>query len=266
MKAIILSAGQGKRLLPLTAKIPKCLLTIQGKTILEWQVDTLQLCGVDRITVVTGYGADQVNRLIKHRYPRSGVRSLYNPDYAVSDKLVSCWKARREMAGDFILLNGDTLFEPLILKTLLCSPESPVTVTVNSKARYDSDDMKVILEGRRLVKIGKDIPLDKVNAESIGLIYFRGDGPDVFRRFLNDVVKYPDAARLWYLSVIDRITTVIPVMTCAISGLSWCEVDYPKDLKQAEKVVSAIRLFSNISADQEAVLQEHAPQQARQAS
>jgi choline kinase len=120
--------------------------------------------------------------------------------------------------------------------------------------------MKVILEDRRLVEIGKDIPLDKVDAESIGLIYFREDGPDIFKRFLKDAMRYPDASRLWYLSVIDRIAAVIPVMTCDISGLSWCEVDYPKDLKQAEKVVSAIRLSSEISADQDTVLQGHARQ------
>jgi choline kinase len=54
MKAIILSAGQGKRLLPMTATMPKCLLEIQGKTIIEWQIDELPKCGADQITVVTG--------------------------------------------------------------------------------------------------------------------------------------------------------------------------------------------------------------------
>ena len=65
MKAIILSAGQGKRLLPLTAEIPKCLLPIQGKKLIEWQIDALHRCGIDKITVVTGYRAEKVDEVLQ---------------------------------------------------------------------------------------------------------------------------------------------------------------------------------------------------------
>ncbi|HSO10149.1 MAG TPA: sugar phosphate nucleotidyltransferase, partial [Desulfoprunum sp.] len=68
MKVIILSAGQGKRLLPMTATLPKCLLPVQGKTIIEWQIDELHKCGIDDITVVVGYNADKVENLLQQRY------------------------------------------------------------------------------------------------------------------------------------------------------------------------------------------------------
>ncbi len=238
MKTIILSAGQGKRLLPLTAKVPKCLLRIQGKTMVEKQIDTLHRCGVDDITVVTGYRAEKVDNILRNTYGRGRIKTLYNSEYATTDNLVSCWTARNEMNQDFILLNGDTLFEAAVLKRLLSAPENPVTVVVNRKENYDADDMKVEMEGSRLVRIGKQLPLENVKGESIGMILFRGEGPGLFRNSLKEALQEKMARKKWYLSVIDRMARVIPIWTCAITGLRWCEVDYHDDLKQAERIFS----------------------------
>ncbi len=239
MKAIILSAGQGKRLLPLTASVPKCLLDVAGRTILEWQVDTLHQAGVDDIVVVTGYGASKVDNLIAEHYANRGVRTLYNPKYSVSDNLVSCYWARNEMDQDFLLLNGDTLFETEVVRQLLESPVTPITVTINSKESYDEDDMKVILDQRRLVRIGKDLPVDRVHGESIGLIRFLGEGPAIFSEALEGAVQDPESSGRWYLSVIDSLAQHMPVMTYSITGLSWCEIDYRNDLENAGSVMAA---------------------------
>ena len=240
MKAIILSAGQGRRLLPLTAISPKCLLNIGGRTVLEWQVRTLASAGIDDIVVVTGYGGDKVEKLVNRRLAHFGARTLYNPDYATADNLVSCWTARHEMNSDFLLLNGDTLFEPGVMDTLLSSQRLPITVTVSSKQKYDSDDMKVTIKMDRLIRIGKELPSDRVSAESIGLIYFRDQGPEIFCSALKRALENTDSRKKWYLSVIDKIAADQPVMTCSVTGLKWCEIDYPRDLKMAESLISAI--------------------------
>jgi choline kinase len=65
MKALILSAGQGRRLLPYTAESPKCTIPVLGRSMIEWQIDALLSLGIERITVVVGYGADCVERLLK---------------------------------------------------------------------------------------------------------------------------------------------------------------------------------------------------------
>lgn len=240
MKAIILSAGQGKRLLPFTAERPKCAVTIHGQSMVEWQIDELIKCGVEDICVMVGYGADLVEKLLDERYGRGCVRTLFNPFFAVADNLGTCWVARQEMTEDFILLNGDTLFQTTVLEKLLASEPHPITVTIDRKGCYDVDDMKVILDGERLVRIGKDLPLDQVHAESIGMLLFRGEGPDLFRRTVEEVLRRPTALKRWYLSVIDEIAQHRPVLTCCIEGLAWGEVDCPADLKQAEYVVRSI--------------------------
>ncbi len=239
MKAVILSAGQGKRLLPLTADCPKCILPVRDRSLIEWQIDELAKCGISEVIIVLGFRADKVERLLRERYGLNRVRTIYNPAYAVSDNLVSCWAAHDEMNTDFVLLNGDTLFETAVLERLLETHGHPVTVVVSHKDDYDTDDMKVELDGCRLVKIGKDLLPDQVDGESIGMILFRDQGPMLFRKALGKAVSNPSAQKKWYLSVIDDMARTIPVWTCSIKGLQWCEVDYHADLKLAEKVVSA---------------------------
>jgi L-glutamine-phosphate cytidylyltransferase len=240
MKAIILSAGQGKRLLPLTAERPKCAVPIHGRSMIEWQIDEIAKCGVEDICVVLGYGADKVEKLLDERYGPGYVRTLFNPFHTVSDNLGTCWVVRAEMTENFVLLNGDTLFRAPVLERLLGSEPHPVTVTIDRKAYYDRDDMKVILDGERLVRIGKDLPLDQVRAESIGMLLFRGEGPGLFRRGVEEALRSTTGLKRWYLSVIDELAQRMVVRTCCIEGLAWGEVDCPDDLNRAEDVVRGI--------------------------
>ena len=124
MRAIILSAGQGKRLHPLTAEIPKCLLPVRGEEpVLEVQLRALAACGVSEASVLVGFGAQRVEDFLRgNPLPGIRVRTVYNPFFAITDNLVTCCWARSEMQGDFILLNGDTLFETAVLERLLASP------------------------------------------------------------------------------------------------------------------------------------------------
>ena len=144
------------------------------------------------------------------------------------------------MGEEFLLLNGDTLFEAAVLKRLLDAPVQPVTVVTHQKSYYDADDMKVSLDGDRLVRIGKKLTADSVDAESIGMILFRDKGPLMFRKALENAMRDPSAYKQWYLSVIARMAKSMPVATFSANGLQWCEVDFPADLKQAQKVVRSL--------------------------
>ena len=236
MKAIVLSAGQGRRLLPLTEDFPKCLLPVNGeRTMLSVQLDALARCGVDRATVVVGFGADRVERfLATHPVPGLTVETLFNPFHSTTDNLVTCWLARQAMRDDFLLLNGDTLFEDDLLRRVLDAPTAPVTVTVDHKAAYDDDDMKVSLDARgRLLAIGKDLPAATVGAESIGMIAFRESGAKIFVDGLERAIHEPVALRRWYLSVVNDLAQQTAVETVSVHGLWWCEIDSPADLAAA---------------------------------
>lgn len=233
MKAIILSAGQGRRLLPLTERVPKCILPVRGRPLIGRQIDTLARCGVTDVTVVVGFAAEAVETTLAELYGPGRIRTLYNPYFASSDNLVSCWVARVEMQQDFLLLNGDTLFEAKVPEQLLAAPERPVTLAVSRKDRYDDDDMKVILDGDRLVHVGKKLAVESVDAESIGMMTFRGDGPRLFRDAIERAIRTPEAQKQWYLSLIDTLARRDVVFTQAVPPLGWAEVDSPADLERA---------------------------------
>ena len=121
MRAVVLSAGQGRRLLPLTAAVPKCLLPVDGdRSMLEVQLRGLARGGITRATVVTGFAAARVERFLAETpIPGLTVDTLFNPFYSLSDNLATCWLAREVMSEDFLLLNGDTLFEHRLLRRVL---------------------------------------------------------------------------------------------------------------------------------------------------
>jgi len=215
------------------------MLPVLGRTLIEWQIDELAVSGINRVTVVVGYQADKLEQLLANRYGANRINLVHNPKFAETDNLVSCWMAREEMNEDFILLNGDTLFETAVIRLVLNGSLRPVTVVTDRKSTYDADDMKVTLEGEKLINIGKDLQPEKTDGESVGILLFRGEGPALFRAALEEAMRRPSVQRKWFLSAIRDICQETPVWTCSIKGLHWCEVDYPADLKSAESVVSA---------------------------
>jgi choline kinase len=239
MKAVILSAGQGKRLLPHTADKPKCIVPVNGQSIVEWQIQALLRLGIDSIHIVVGFGAEKVETLLAKDIASGSVRTIYNPFFAMADNLMSCWVARNDMTQDFVLINGDTMFESAVLKGLLQAPPTPITLVTDEKTRYDADDMKVIVRGTQLDRIGKTLPIEQVNGESIGMIRFQGHGPEIFLSTLDRRIRKPEALKQWYLSLIDELAQQGHVSTFCIKGLIWAEIDNPSDLEHAE------RLFKN---------------------
>lgn len=255
MHTIILSAGQGRRLLPLTATTPKCLLHVGGKTVLQWQIDTLVSCGIERITVVVGFGAALVEAVVRgYRAIGLNIDTVENVRYTQTDNLVSCWVARRRMDSDFILLNGDTLFEEEVVHRLLMSPSAPVSVAVSRKDAYDADDMKVMCEGSVLLRVGKDLPPQHTDGESIGMSLFRGEGPAEFRKALKTALDEPQGVKRWYLSAINEMAKRGLVRIASVQGLQWAEIDYAHDLEKADDLVGGWQsrreaaVFSNGSA------------------
>jgi len=230
MKAIILAAGRGSRLLPLTETLPKCLLPVAGTTVLSLQLDTLESAGVDEAIVITGFMSGSVEAEIEGRTGPMQVQTLFNPFYQVADNLASCWMARAFMDDDFLLINGDTLIEPALAERVIQSPANNIQVTIDKKPDYDSDDMKVTLDGTVLTAIGKTLSAEETHGESIGFLRFMQDGPQMFRDKLHQMMRTGDGVQAWFLSAIDALAkTENAVSTFSIEGMTWAELDTLED-------------------------------------
>jgi len=237
--AILLSAGQGSRMLPLTAERPKCLIDFSGRSLLEWQIEMLARGGVKHIDVVTGFMTDMVDAVVAGiDDPRVTVTTRFNPFFKVADNLGSCWIVREQMRGDFLILNGDTLVSEELVRTVQegVHPRDggwPIAVTVDIKDAYDSDDMKVQREGEQLIHIGKTLTAQQSNSESIGFLAFRGEGVELFRETVRQAMRTPEGVQHWYLKVIDSIAPTGKVGTVSIQGQEWAEVDFLNDIEIA---------------------------------
>jgi choline kinase len=240
VKAIILGAGQGKRLLPLTADIPKALLDVGGRTLIHRQIEALAGAGVREVVVITGYGASAMERELAacQAARRINLRTVYNPFFSVADNLASCWMARHEMDGEFLQINGDNIFRSELIVELLDCSTAQVVVAINRKDRYDADDMKVMLDGARLTEIGKTLPPEAVDAEAIGFYTFRGDGVGGYRGMLEISMSELQGLKQWFPSAVGRLAKSMAVATVDVSRHEWCEIDFPVDLQAARQMVA----------------------------
>ena len=239
MKAIILSAGQGSRLGHLTDHRPKCLIEFNGRTLLDRQLDTLAANGVDEAVVVTGFHDELVNAAIAARTGGPRVRTVCNPFYKVADNLGSLFVARHELEGDCLVWNGDTLVSDQLMRRVLGNDRQGICVTIDRKEGYDADDMKVVVdEAGQLHAIGKRLPMEEVNAESIGLLAFRSGGAELFREWIEKVIRTSEGTTIWYLRVIHQIAQADKVWTFDINGDEWGEVDFPEDVENARELTA----------------------------
>jgi choline kinase len=237
MKAIILSAGQGSRLGPLVHDRPKCLIDFNGRSLLDRQLDTLEANGVREAVVVTGFHDELVQDAIARRGGGPAVRTIFNPFYKVADNTGSLYMAREELAGDCLVWNGDTLVSRELMARVLANPRPGICVTIDRKATYDDDDMKVVEEGGRLKAIGKRIA-EAVNAESIGLLAFRAGGAERFREAIEQAMRTSEGTTIWYLRVIHHLAQSGDVWTFDVHGEEWGEVDFPADVEAARELTT----------------------------
>lgn len=182
-KAVILGAGLGTRLGPLTNDSPKCLLKISSRTILEHQIENLRECGIQGITMVTGHKADKIKNFCKEN--SWDLNFIYNNYYSTSSNLFSLWLARETFDEGFVCLNSDVVFDVEILKDLL-KFEADICLAVEKKV-CRKEDMKVKVKDEIIVEINKSMRPEEAYGEFIGIAKFSEKGATKLIRVLNSL-------------------------------------------------------------------------------
>ena len=152
MKAIILASGVGKRLQPLTNEIPKSLLKINSKTILEHQLDILKKCKIKNIVLTTGPFEEKIQRYCKEKYQDLKFTFVPNPQYDTTNYIYSLWLTKDLIDDDIILFHGDLIFTEEILKKMMKQKNN--VVAVNKKIKLPDKDFKAVIEKQNVKKIG----------------------------------------------------------------------------------------------------------------
>ena len=139
MKALILAAGFGNRMKPLTSTTHKTLLTIGGRSIIQRIIDALLVYNISDIVIVTGYMADLLQEHIEQNYPEQNVQYIYNERFAQTNNIYSVALAFEQMKidDDILLIESDLIFDPVILGRLLASPHSNAALVDKYRSGMD---------------------------------------------------------------------------------------------------------------------------------
>lgn len=244
MKLYILAAGTGSRLLPLTKNTPKSLIDLgDGSSLLEKQLnEAIESEIFDNVTILTGYRHEQIEAKINDYRKSIAISTIYNPFYNSSNNLVSIWLASHLLLGeDFAITNGDNMYEQGVFRKVYSEiKRDGIYVTINEKDHYDEDDMKVILNDESGVEmIHKEIPLDRVNAESVGLSFVVGEkNRTLFVNALNSLVVSKENLQLYWLIAFNYLVqNGVSVKPIKINREDWREIDFHPDLKSLRQLI-----------------------------
>ena len=233
MKAILLAAGQGSRLLPLTLSAPKCLVPVGGRAILDHQLDACAAVGIEAAVVVGGYRIEQVAEHLAARSGRIATNLIFNPFWAVASSIGSVWAAREHLRGPFALMNGDTLFDPAIVAHAVADQRRGVQLVVDRLGDRQEDDMLVEVShavgGGRVRGVGKNLDPTRATHRSLGLILSAGGG--AYLDALRAVIGADGGIHAFHHAVADRLASGDACGAIeAPAGAYWQEIDRPEDI------------------------------------
>ena len=247
MKIIILAAGKGERLWPLTKDTPKPLVEVrEGVSLLEEQLGRISASGViDRVEIVTGYLGHKVDEMVaKLEIDNLEISTVYNPFYMVSNNLASLWVAKNVIDEDCMVTNGDNLFHSDVFKDFCdeCQDDG-IYLSLGEKDEFDDDDMKVTLHDGLVIHVSKDIPKTSRHAESPGLCLVRGEqARQNFQRGLDVLMTRSSELNSFWL----RIFTYLAEHDVAIqpwyfdAETKWKEVDIHPDIDQMREYLAKV--------------------------
>ncbi len=238
MKAIILNAGAGKRLLPITANTHKCLLEVGELSILEHQLSCLIKVGVKDVIIVLGAKKAKVEDYLRNLSYKINIQTVFNPFYSITENIVSLWLAKNYINGDLFIMMGDLVFDSMILKKINenCSF---CNLAVQKKTSYQPDDMKVMTKGKGVTAISKDIKT--ADAEYLQISYYNRTASDVLRKVLDEILE-KERFYGWYPEAIQELIhsgNKISAVDC--TDFDWIEIDSKKDLSKARKAMQGRR-------------------------
>ena len=169
MKAVILAAGTASRLRPLTEHTPKCLLKVNGKTLLERTLDNFVANGITDFLIVTGYLKEMIQAFVTYKFPSLNIQLVTNKDFATTNNIYSLFLAEEYANGeDFILSDSDILFSPEIISALLAD-YNPNVLAMN-RHELGEEEIKIIADNdRNVLEISKVCSIQNAIGESVGL-------------------------------------------------------------------------------------------------
>ena len=233
-KALILAAGLGTRLAPITNDRPKSLVPVNGKPILIKQIENLNANGVVDITIVSGYKANTLEAAVHEKYPE--IKIVESVDYATTNNMYSAYLGIKAMFPDgnikpFYMMNADVFYDESVITAL--EKDSRSNLIVVDIGRYIEESMKVVEKDGRLVAISKQITPEEALGCSIDVYKFGADGGKAFFKSCVEYIDEKKELKKWSEVALNDALADVVFQACPLNG-RWLEIDNHEDLAAAE--------------------------------
>ncbi len=258
MKIIILAAGQGTRLRPLTDDRPKCMVEVNGRSIIERQLDTMHACGIkdEDITIISGY----CNNVLKKKFEDTNIHFIVNEQYETTNMVCSlmCAKSLMEVEDDIIISYGDIIYSEAVFKKILDVKDEMSVIVDDGWYEYWSercenplDDAETLMFDAEdyLTEIGqKTTELANVRSQYIGLMRFKGKGLKAMLSLSEEAKRRSDQdeplwrttrnyAKMYMTDLLQGLIDEGNKLRAVHIQRGWFEVDDCDDLKVVESKI-----------------------------
>ena len=234
MKALILAAGVSRRLYPQTYNIPKCLLEVGGKPIINYQLEALSELGINDITMIVGYHREMLVESVEKNFPELNFKFIVNHHYFETNTAYSVYVGKEELSDQHLLMNADVVYPKELLSKLYHSSfENILAVDIKSCGR---EEVKVIDGGQNKISaIGKDLIEDQCLGEFIGVAKFSLEFMNKFVKALGQLIE-AGGKNDYFEAGIEQLLEKQLVHYVDVSEYPCLEIDFIEDLELARKL------------------------------
>jgi choline kinase len=234
--AIILAAGMGRRL---GITYPKCLLEIDGKSILRRQIEAFLATGVETLVIVVGFQEEEIRRHVAHHRSSLGsfqCRFVRNDRYADTNTSYSLYLVRETLPEGVFYANADVVFDHRLPERLQLQ-DAPSALAVK-RMTCGAEEVKVEADGDRVRRIGKSLEPEGCMGEFIGVARFGSAIGVGLAGELERLIEHEQVAGAYFEDALDSLCPASPLTIVDVTDLPCCEIDFPVDLEHARREIA----------------------------
>ena len=206
MIGVILAAGMAKRLRPLTDKVPKCLLKVGNRTLLERTIDAMAATGITEFVIVTGYRGEMIRDFLADHFQSSifNFQYLHNADYEHNNNIYSLWLAGQAVRGqEFLLMDSDILCDPKAVAAVAQQQEPALAL---NRHELGEEVMKIVVDGNnRITEISKTCRVEDAVGESVGIEKMTAAYSEALFKELDQMIEKESLINIFYERAFERL-------------------------------------------------------------
>jgi choline kinase len=236
MNVIILAAGFGRRLLPITEETPKCLIELHGKPLLERHLSVFKDFGMKKVFLVVGHKKEKILARFGKEYKGMKITYVENKDYGVSGSGYSLWLSLKDMEGEILFMDSDLAYQRKIFKDIL-SNGGANSLLVGTDRNVDAEGVKVLAKGKYIKEIGKKVSSGfSCVGEAVGVVRLSDAGRRTVSKRMQRRIKDTGIKFEWE-DILNESIADMSLRYVSTGKNKWVEIDFISDLKIAEKIL-----------------------------